>query len=250
VVCVTEDLIARYLTRLRAGLRVPPERAEQILAEAEDHLRESAAAGAALGLTEADAQEAAIAAFGRVRAVTRAHRRPFSAALAEVGVAAMKLAAVYLLTVAAAGLCMLALERALLQLAAPPGWTVLTAPVDYARTIGVLLVSAAAGLALLAGCRQAGRRRARGPRWPGGIAPGALLGGYFPLAAAVCMLALVIFVIPMLRSVKFPGEVYASAPVMPAATSVAAAAVALGYAARMAWLLIRQRDVEEASHAG
>jgi hypothetical protein len=39
VVGVTEDLIAQYLAQLRAGLRTPPERTEQILAEAEDHLR-------------------------------------------------------------------------------------------------------------------------------------------------------------------------------------------------------------------
>ena len=39
-------------------------------------------------LTERDAQEAAIAAFGGARAIARAHRRPVTAALAEAGMAA------------------------------------------------------------------------------------------------------------------------------------------------------------------
>ena len=69
MVGVTDDLIARYLAELKAGLRTTPERAGKILAEAEDHLRESAAAGEAMGITERDAQEAAIAAFGGARAV-------------------------------------------------------------------------------------------------------------------------------------------------------------------------------------
>ena len=44
------------------------------MAEAEDHLRETAAAGVAAGMTEIEAQEAAISAFGSVRAVVRAHQ--------------------------------------------------------------------------------------------------------------------------------------------------------------------------------
>jgi hypothetical protein len=43
------DLIAGYLAELRTGLRVPAAEAEFILAEAEDHLRETAAAGLAVG---------------------------------------------------------------------------------------------------------------------------------------------------------------------------------------------------------
>jgi hypothetical protein len=50
------DPIAEYLDQLRAGLRVPPTDAELILAEAEDHLRESEAAGIAIGMTEYEAQ--------------------------------------------------------------------------------------------------------------------------------------------------------------------------------------------------
>jgi len=71
----TPDLITGYLVELGAGLRVPAAEAELILAEAEDHLCETAAAGMAVGMTELEAQQAAISSFGPVRAVIRAHRR-------------------------------------------------------------------------------------------------------------------------------------------------------------------------------
>ena len=70
------DLIDAYLDELRRGLRVLPGEAEMILAEAEDHLRETAAAGLAVGMTEREAQEAAISSFGPVRAVTHAPPGP------------------------------------------------------------------------------------------------------------------------------------------------------------------------------
>jgi hypothetical protein len=79
------DPIEEYLDQLRAGLRAAPHQAEVILAEAEDHLRETAAAGLSIGMTEREAQEAAISSFGQVRAVVRAHQArhgrvpPFSA---------------------------------------------------------------------------------------------------------------------------------------------------------------------------
>ena len=69
------DLIAGYLAELYAGLRVPADEADLILAEAEDHLRETAAVGLAAGMTGLEAQRAAISSFGPVRAVLRAHRR-------------------------------------------------------------------------------------------------------------------------------------------------------------------------------
>ena len=160
MVGLTDDLIARYLAELKAGLRTTPERAGQILAEAEDHLRASAAAGQAMGITERDAQEAAIAAFGGARAVARAHRRPV-AALAEAGVAAMKLGAVYLLTVSAIGWSTVLLEKMVRRIPVSPGTQIVLAPVGYARTIEVLTVLAAIGLALLAGYRHAGRSAAQ-----------------------------------------------------------------------------------------
>ena len=45
------DPIAEYLDKLRAGLRVAPGEAELIVAEAEDHLRKTAAAAMAIGMT-------------------------------------------------------------------------------------------------------------------------------------------------------------------------------------------------------
>ena len=67
--------VEEYLRQLRAGLRTRPEETSRILAEAEDHLRESVAAGRAAGLTETEAAEAAISSFGTVRAV-HAHQTP------------------------------------------------------------------------------------------------------------------------------------------------------------------------------
>jgi hypothetical protein len=93
VVGVTDDLIARYLAELKAGLRTTPERAGQILAEAEDHLRESVAAGLAIGMSEREAQEAAISAFGSVWAVVRAHALSRGQLAAGLVLAALKLSA-------------------------------------------------------------------------------------------------------------------------------------------------------------
>ena len=45
MVGMSDDLIGRYLADLNRRLRVSKERKREILAEAEDHLRESAAAG-------------------------------------------------------------------------------------------------------------------------------------------------------------------------------------------------------------
>jgi len=246
VVGVTGDPIDRYLAQLRAGLRGSPERAERILAEAEDHLRSSAANGLAAGMSEREAQEAAIAAFGRVPAVVRSHRRPAGSVLAGLGLAAMKLAAVYLLAVPLAGLSGVVLRNAVIQVVAPPGATVVLAPVNYARAAGVLAASAAAGLALLACYRIARGSRGQGTGRLGIVTPGALLGGYFPLAAVICMFAVAFFLIPLLSRIRFPGESLVSAPgIMPFAAVSGAVAVAIGYAIAMVWMLLRQRDTGE-----
>ncbi len=226
MVGVTGDLIARHLARLRAGLRTPPERSGHILA-------------------------AAIAAFGQARVVVRAHRRPASLALAEAGMAAMRLAASYLLAVSGAGLSVLVLREAVVHAVALPGTTVVSAGLGYSRTIGVLAAAAIAGLVLLGGYRAAERRRPRGARWPGGVSSGALPGGYFPLAAVLCMLVVVLLVMPLLGAVRFPGESFTSAPGVPFAAVSGAAAVAIGHAAQMARILLRQRDTgERVPHAG
>jgi hypothetical protein len=77
--------IEKYLRQLRASLRTRPEETSRILAEAEDHLRESVAAGRAAGLTETEAAEAAVSSFGTVRAVARAHQTPRGQAAAALG---------------------------------------------------------------------------------------------------------------------------------------------------------------------
>jgi hypothetical protein len=77
--------VEEYLRQLRASLRVRPDEISRILAEAEDHLRESMAAGLATGLTEAEAAEAAISSFGTIRAVVRAHQTPRGRAAVALG---------------------------------------------------------------------------------------------------------------------------------------------------------------------
>jgi hypothetical protein len=81
--------VEEYLRQLRASLRTRPEETGRIVAEAEDHLRESVAAGRAAGLTESEAAEAAISSFGTVRAVARAHQTPGGQAAAALGRLAM-----------------------------------------------------------------------------------------------------------------------------------------------------------------
>jgi hypothetical protein len=100
-------LVEEYLRQLRASLRTRPEETSRILAEAEDHLRESVAAGRAAGLTETEAAEAAISSFGTVRAVVRAHQTPrgqAAAALEGLAIAIWLLAGTVLTSVFAVGL--------------------------------------------------------------------------------------------------------------------------------------------------
>ncbi len=102
------DLIGTYLNELRGGLRVRPGEAELILAEAEDHLRETTAAGLAVGMTEREAQEAAISSFGPVRAVTRAHLTR-AAGPANVVLAAWKLVSLLLAAFGVSGMAIVVL---------------------------------------------------------------------------------------------------------------------------------------------
>jgi hypothetical protein len=102
------DLVEQYLDQLYVALRSRPREARRVLAEAEDHLRESVAEGLAGGLTEREAQEHAVSSFGSVRAVVRAHdarlrRLPTVAVLRDVIMAAWRLGAVGLVAVGASG---------------------------------------------------------------------------------------------------------------------------------------------------
>jgi hypothetical protein len=102
--------VEEYLRQLRASLRTRPEETSRILAEAEDHLRESVAAGLAAGLTETEAAEAAISSFGTVRAVVRAHQTPrgrATAAITSLVMAIWLLAGAVLSSVFAVGLVMI-----------------------------------------------------------------------------------------------------------------------------------------------
>jgi uncharacterized membrane protein (DUF485 family) len=164
------DLITGYLAELRAGLWVSAAEAELIVAEAEDHLRETAAAGMTIGMTELEAHEAAISSFGPVRAVIRAHRRRTVTA-ADAVMAAWKLTGLLAAIVGAGGLA------AIFLLHSPPVWaTGVRAAQDgpgvcqcsmhmvpiTSRAVMALpfAATAAGGLALLATRRLATRRLA------------------------------------------------------------------------------------------
>ena len=103
------DLVEQYLDQLYVALRTRPREARRVLAEAEDHLRESVTEGLAAGLSEREAQEHAVSSFGSVRAVVRAHdarlrRLPTLAVLRDVFMAAWRLGAIGLVAVGASGL--------------------------------------------------------------------------------------------------------------------------------------------------
>jgi len=98
------DLIEAYLEQLRRGLRVLSGEAEAILAEAEDHLRETAAAGLAIGMTEREAQAAAISSFGPVRAVTSAHLARAAGNGTNLVMTAWKLVSLLLLAAGVSGM--------------------------------------------------------------------------------------------------------------------------------------------------
>jgi len=146
------DLIAGYLTDLCAGLRVPEAEAELILAEAEDHLRETAAAGRETGMTELEAQQRAISSFGPARAVARAHRRrPLTAGGAAM--AAWKLTGLLATIVGAGGVAGMEMFEFKLRSAPPP------AP-DAMDPLVVVYAAIAAGGVVLLAARWLARRGA------------------------------------------------------------------------------------------
>jgi hypothetical protein len=227
------DLVAGYLAELRAGLRVPPAEAELILAEAEDHLRETAAVGMTVGMTELEAQQAAISSFGPVGAVVRAHRRRTATAVDAV-MAAWKLAALLATTVGAVGLAtVFLLMRS--KSTAPPGIRVV--PVAHGPALTALVIDAAmtaGGLALLATRRLAARRLAgrsisgRDPLSP------AIKASFFLLASALlfALHASGVTVLTAHRSWNTPtssGSINTAVSVVPAIVVVGCLAVAVGY---------------------
>lgn len=203
------DPIRRYLSQLRAGL--PARDTERILAEAEDHLRETATAGLAVGLTEAQAQEAAISSFGSVRAVVRAHSirpgnlvrgRTRMQVLGDLILSAWKLGGIGLTAIGVSGL-VVALMNVTLGRSfvgqVQPGVTFSRASCVYwmaawthahtcaqaamleASSDAVILRGAAGVLGLAVLATYVAWRTVMGSR---GTGPGVLLAGYFPVLAA------------------------------------------------------------------
>ena len=205
------DLIEAYLSDLRASLELAPEEAELVVAEAGDHLRESAACGLATGMTGHEAQRAAISAFGSVAAVVHAHAsrpagfirgRTPAALLGDLILAAWKLTGTGLVAVGISGLVVLVMNLAFGRAftgQAPAGvsfqkadcaywmslWsgahTCATAHMLEASSDAVVLRAGAGaiGAAVLVAygvVRYVQRRRGRGPV--------VVLAGYFPLLAA------------------------------------------------------------------
>jgi len=164
---VAPDLIAGYLEELYAGLRVPAAEAELIAAEAEDHLRETAAAGMGIGMTELEAQQAAISSFGPIRAVVRAHRRR-AVTVGGAAMAAWKLAGLLATAVGVGGLAGMGIFQYLLR-SAPAG------PGPVPTVLVVYAAIAAGGLVLLVARRLTGRGTPRRDPLSPGITAGCFL---------------------------------------------------------------------------
>jgi ABC-type glycerol-3-phosphate transport system permease component len=139
------DLIAEYLDRLRRGLRVRAGEAELILAEAEDHLRESEAAGLAAGMTGREAQEAAISGFGPVRAVTRAHLARAAGGPAVAVMAAWKLVSLLLLAAGTSGMAIVVFTG-LAGRVTDPGQILMAGPGPYQVTFDRLTFNPVSGV--------------------------------------------------------------------------------------------------------
>jgi hypothetical protein len=240
-------MIENYLRQLAASLRTRPQETEQILAEARDHLAQAVAAGLAAGLSETEAQEAAISAFGSVSAVVRAHgeRRTPAAVAGDLVMSAWQLGGAGLAAIGVSGVVAAIMDMTLGRAfvgQAPPGVRFPAASCRYwlsawqeAHTCAqaamlesssdavVLRVAAGImGVALLEGfviVRYVQRRRGRG-RAP-------LLRGYFPLLAggvfAIGATALTLMQITGLGVKEGPGSFLSGI--------IVAAAMAAGYVA-------------------
>jgi hypothetical protein len=204
---VNRDLIEDYLAELRGGLRTAPARTAEIVAEAEDHLRESAAARRAGGVGEEAAQRAAITAFGPVKQVIRGHRPPLSTYAAAAALQACLLLGGYLLLSALLGGLLLLDElggpltlaqgRPLTSVAAGQGqqpgdpkvWVVgLTGMPFPVQVTAIFGGSVLAAVILFAGYLIVRRHRRRSGQVLAGLPR-----GLFPLAAAIGLLTFWIF---------------------------------------------------------
>jgi hypothetical protein len=186
---VTEerDPIQRYLDQLRLSLRIPE--VGRILVEAEDHLRAATAAKVADGLTQQEAQQAAIAAFGPVHAIVYAHQTRngrIAAMLADQAIAAWRVIACFVLFAFAIEL------QEFLDRPVPMSCTGLDpcglGPVAARTTAASIVewaVTGAIGLAMVAAYFAVRRfQRRRGRVWS------VPLGGFFPLGMVVVWVAI------------------------------------------------------------
>jgi hypothetical protein len=253
------DLIAAYLAELRAGLWAPAAEAELIVAEAEDHLRETATVGMAIGMTELEAQEAAISSFGPVRAVIRAHRRRTITA-GDAAMAAWKLTGLLAATVGLAGLTTVFFLHTPQALATgvqvgPVSHQVCQCSITETPAAGPVAIAslavraalpyaamAAGGLALLV-TRRLVRRGARG--WD--ALPPSVTASFFLLVTAL-MFALNVsgvgsatLQVDQWTSPTSDGSVTATAPLVPGAIVAGCLAVAAAYGLRAALGRARRR---------
>jgi hypothetical protein len=249
------DLVDAYLAELRRNLRAAPGEAEHILAEAEDHLLQTTAAGLASGLTGSEAQEAAMSTFGSVRSVVRAHEsmpgnlvrgRTPAAVLGDLFLGAWKLVGIGLVAIGASGLVVALMNVTLGRVftgQAPVGvrfpkadcayWLALwpgahtcaAAHMLEASSDGVVLRigGGIVGVALLeayAILRYLQRRRGRGSA--------VLLAGYFP-ALATCVFGAGAI---GLAVSQFTGFLVTEGPGAYLSGAIVAALVAAGYGVR------------------
>jgi hypothetical protein len=248
------DLISGYLAELRAGLWVPAAEAELIVAEAEDHLRETASVGMEIGMTELEAHQAAISSFGPVRAVIRAHRRRTVTA-GDAVMAACKNTGLLAATVGTGGLA------AVFLLHSPLVWATgvqtvqdgpglcqcsisaapITGPAVMALPFAAMTVG---GLALLAAHRLAARRLGR--RGSSGRDPlsSAVTASLFLLVTAL-LLALNVSGVGAVTQVGgwntpiSSGSSTMTIPLVPGAILAGCLAVAVGYGLQTALGLAR-----------
>jgi hypothetical protein len=268
------DLIAGYLAELRAGLWVPAAEAELIVAEAEDHLRETAAAGLAVGMTEREAQEAAISSFGPVRAVVRAHRRR-TITSGDAAMAGWKLTGLLAATIGIGGLAKVlatggwgGLARIFLMhsvlvwatgvraVPASPAHCQcavnggpLAGPVPLTSPAVMMLsyaAMAAGGLAVLATHRLASHRLARRGAPVLDLASPAVTAGFFLLVSALLFVLNASGVGAVTQQVEgwntpvSEGSITSTVPLVPGAVVGACLAVAVGYGLRTALRLARR----------
>ena len=250
------DLIAGYLAELRAGLRVPAAEAELILDEAEDHLRETAAAGLAVGMTGLEAQQAAISSFGPVRAVIWAHRRR-SVTADAVAMAAWKLTGLLATTVGAGGLATVFWLH--FDPAWAPGVQVVTASTSLCQCSPSFVVPitspavmalpcaavAAGGLALLATRRLAARQLAwRGTPGRDSLSP-AVTASFFLLVTALLFALNVSGVGAFIGHSSWltpvsEGFITMTVPLVPGLIIAGCLAVAVGYGVQAALRRVRR----------